>query len=255
MGGTSSIEWTDATWNPIAGCTPISPGCKNCYAARLAWRLARIPGPSAAKYQDTAKRFSDGRLAFTGTINIDEVAVEDLKSWRKPRRIFVNSMSDLFHEAVPTLFIVKLFSVMAEAPHHSFQVLTKRPARVVQLADRLSWGNNIWIGTSVESKPYIYRVRELQSVTQARIRFISCEPLLGPLRALPLQGIDWVIVGGESGPRARPMEESWVSDIRLQCARSGTAFFFKQWGGVNKKLTGRLLAGRTWDEMPIVMSS
>ena len=250
MGGASAIEWTDATWNPIAGCTAISPGCFNCYAARLALRLERFGGRSGEKYRGTARRSSSGRAIFTGTIRVDEAVIDAPKFWRRARRVFVNSMSDVFHESVPDELIMRLFRVMAESPRHTFQVLTKRPQRALGLTGQLPWAENIWLGTSVESDEYYWRIGALQAIVDVRVRFLSCEPLLGSLPSLPLDGIDWVIVGGESGPGARPMDPAWVQEIQEQCGSKSIAFFFKQWGGVNKKRTGRLLGGKTWDEMP-----
>ena len=250
MAQTSSIEWTDATWNPVAGCTPVSPGCLNCYAARMALRLSSMPNATGRKYAGTAARARDGRPVFAGRINLDEDALDVPRQWRLPRVIFVNSMSDLFHEGVPLTFIRRVFTVMEECPQHTFQVLTKRPERAAELAPQLAWPRNVWMGTSVESERYISRVRTLRTI-QAAVRFLSCEPLLGPLRRLPLNGIHWVIVGGESGPGARPMEESWVLDIKRQCDSRDVAFFFKQWGGIRKHETGRTLEGQTWDDLPI----
>ncbi|MEX2081333.1 MAG: phage Gp37/Gp68 family protein [Dehalococcoidia bacterium] len=249
MAVSSSIEWTQATWNPVAGCTPVSPGCLNCYAARMALRLASIGGKTAEKYRGTAKRARDGRPVFAGRINLDEESLDLPRTWRLGRIIFVNSMSDLFHEAVPEEYIKRVFRVMNECPQHTFQVLTKRPQIARDLASRLEWSPNIWMGTSVESAKYVDRVRVLRRI-KARIRFLSCEPLLGPLPSLPLDGIHWVIVGGESGPGARPIEADWVRDIRAQCDAVGAKFFFKQWGGVRKSESGRLLDGQTWDRMP-----
>lgn len=246
----SSIEWTNATWNPVAGCTPVSPGCLNCYAARMALRLACAGAVTGCdKYVGTAKRARDGRPVFTGRINLDEDALDLPRRWRKPKLIFVNSMSDLFHEAVPLEFIRRVFAVMEACPQHQFQVLTKRPERTLELADELPWAPNVWMGTSVENALYMHRIRTLQKIPAA-VRFLSCEPLLGPMRKLPLQDIHWVIVGGESGPGARPMQAEWVEQIRDECVGEGVAFFFKQWGGVQKIRTGRTLEGRTWDEMP-----
>ena len=234
MAQTSSIEWTEATWNPVTGCNKISPGCKNCYAERMAKRLKAMG----------KERYANG---FEVTLQPDVV---DLPlSWKKPRVIFVNSMSDLFHKDVPVDFIKRCFEVMSEANHHTFQVLTKRPERVVELDGDLDWSPNIWMGTSVETKEYAYRSKVL-SRTSANIKFLSVEPLLGPIPRLPLSGIDWVIVGGESGPKSRPMETQWVTQIRDRCTKYDVPFFFKQWGGVNKKRTGRELEGRTWDDMP-----
>lgn len=249
MAQTSSIEWTQATWNPVAGCTPVSPGCLNCYAARMALRLERMH-PNSDKYQGTASKARDGRPVFNGRINLDPEALEIPRRWKLGRIIFVNSMSDLFHEDVPTKFIQKVFRVMEECPQHTFQVLTKRPERVVEMAGSLPWPKNVWMGTSVETAKYYNRIRMLQRVRDAAVRFLSCEPLLGPLARMPLKGIDWVIVGGESGPGARPMLEEWVTEIKDQCEEKGVPFFFKQWGGVNKAATGRELEGQTWDELP-----
>jgi protein gp37 len=248
----SSIEWTEATWNPVAGCTPVSPGCLNCYAARMALRLEACGLASGCvKYIGTAKRARDGRPVFTGRINTDESALDLPRRWRKPRRIFVNSMSDLFHKDVPLDFIQRVFAVMQDCPQHDFQVLTKRPERALEFANKLPWPGNVWMGTSVESAVYTHRIRTLRDVP-AKIRFLSCEPLLGPIPKLPLDGIHWVIVGGESGPGARPMNKEWVTQIRDRCLQAEVPFFFKQWGGVQKSKTGRLLGKQTWDEMPVV---
>lgn len=234
MATKSTIEWTNATWNPVTGCTKISPGCKHCYAERMAKRL-KLMG------QD---RYRDG---FKLTLQDDLV---DLPlRWRKPRLIFVNSMSDLFHKDVPAQFITQVFKTMEAAPHHTFQVLTKRSGRLRQLASKLPWPDNVWMGVSVENQKYTARIEDLVEVPAA-VRFLSVEPLLGPITDLPLEGIHWVIVGGESGPGARPMEADWVLDIRDACLEAEVPFFFKQWGGVNKKKTGRSLEGRTWDELP-----
>jgi protein gp37 len=249
MADNSAIEWTQATWNPVAGCTPVSPGCLNCYAARMALRLSHMPNGTGRKYSGTARRARDGRPVFAGRINLDEQALDLPRSWRLGRIIFVNSMSDLFHEEVPETFIQRVFSVMEECPQHTFQVLTKRPERALKLADRLPWPANVWLGTSVELERYYKRIDQLAAVP-AHVRFLSCEPLLGPLACMPLNGIHWVIVGGESGPGARPMEREWVHQIKAQCERADVPFFFKQWGGVRKHETGRELEGRTWDEMP-----
>lgn len=234
MATNSSIEWTESTWNPVTGCTKISSGCLHCYAERMAKRLHAMGQPNY-------------RNGFKVTCHPDTLGLP-LK-WRKPQMIFVNSMSDLFHRDVPTAFIDEIFFTMNEARLHCFQVLTKRAGRLAQLASRLNWTPNIWMGVTVESEPHIDRIDELRKVPAA-VRFLSLEPLLGPLPNLDLTDIDWVIVGGESGPGARPMDEDWATDIRNQCLASKTPFFFKQWGGVQKKKAGRLLNARTWDEMP-----
>lgn len=251
MANGSKIEWTESTWNPVAGCTPVSPGCLNCYAARMALRLERMGNGTSRKYKDTAKRARDGRPVFSGRVNLDEDALDLPRSWRLGRTIFVNSMSDLFHEDVPLRFIKRVFRVMQECPQHRFQVLTKRPERARELAEELPWPEHVWMGTSVELKRYYERIRTLQKIPAA-VRFLSCEPLLGPLPRMPLKGIHWVIVGGESGPGARPMQGTWALQIKRQCDAKGVPFFFKQWGGVNKKKTGRELEGKTWDEMPVM---
>lgn len=232
----SRIEWTEATWNPVTGCTKVSQGCKHCYAERLAKRLKRMGVP----------RYANG---FQLTLHEDLVDLP--RKWKRPLMIFVNSMSDLFHERVPEEFIRRVFRTMNECPWHTFQVLTKRSSRLRELAPKLEWTANIWIGVSVENERVLHRIEDLCAVP-AQVRFLSCEPLLGPLPNLPLEGIHWVIVGGESGPKARPMEADWVREIREQCRRAGVPFFFKQWGGVRKDLTGRELDGRTYDEMPVV---
>jgi protein gp37 len=234
MGERSSIEWTEATWNPITGCTKISPGCQNCYAERIAIRLKAMGQPNYAN-------------GFKLTTH-DSVLNTPLH-WKTPRTIFVNSMSDLFHEEVPLTFIKRVFDVMRRAHWHRFQILTKRSDRLFDLDPQLKWMPNIWMGVSVENEDYAYRIDDLRK-TGAYIKFLSLEPLLGPLDQLHLEGINWVIVGGESGPGARPMDPSWVTDIRDQCQNKRIPFFFKQWGGMNKKKAGRNLEGRTWDEMP-----
>lgn len=234
MANSSSIEWTEATWNPVTGCTKISAGCKNCYAERMAKRLKAMGVP---QYQN----------GFQLTLQPQTLHLP--KTWKKPRVIFVNSMSDLFHKSVPLDYIAEVFQVMNDCEQHKFQILTKRPERAMQLASQLKWTSNIWMGTSVENQRVAHRVDRLKRIP-ASIRFLSLEPLIGPLLALPLDGIHWVIVGGESGPNAREMREEWVVDIHRQCERRGIPFFFKQWGGVNKKKTGRVLLGRTWDELP-----
>lgn len=234
----STIEWTDATWNPVTGCTKVSAGCKNCYAERMSRRLQAMGVPQYAQ---------GFRLALHPEM------LELPLRWRRPRRVFVNSMSDLFHRDVPQEFIARVFEVMNQCPQHSFQILTKRPEIAAARAARLRWTSNIWVGTSVENALVLHRVESLQRVP-ANVRFLSLEPLLGPLPRLPLAGIHWVIVGGESGPGARIVKVEWVRQIREQCVSHGTPFFFKQWGGTNKKKTGRLLDGRVWDEMPVVRS-
>lgn len=234
MAGNSSIEWTEATWNPVTGCNKVSDGCKHCYAERMAKRLHAMRNP----------RYENG---FNVTLHPDLIDVP--KKWIKPRKIFVNSMSDLFHEKVPSDFIKQVFNTMNETPQHSYQVLTKRPERVVELSDQLNYTSNIWMGTSVENEKVTNRINLLKLVP-AKLRFLSCEPLLGPLDNLNLDGIHWVIVGGESGPGARPMEENWVRSIRDQCQSQEVAFFFKQWGGVQKHRFGRELDNRTYDEYP-----
>lgn len=245
----STIEWTEATWNPVAGCTPVSPGCLNCYAARMALRLAHMPNGTGKKYRGTATRARDGRPVFSGHVTLDESALSLPTTWRLGRVIFVNSMSDLFHKSVPDSFVKRVFDVMESCPQHTFQVLTKRPERTAAMSKDLPWPENVWMGTSVETRRYYERVRLLQRVP-AKVRFLSCEPLLGDLPRLPLAKIHWVIVGGESGPGARPMQGSWALNIKRQCEAKDVPFFFKRWGGVNKKKTGRELEGRTWDGMP-----
>ncbi|MCG8433518.1 MAG: phage Gp37/Gp68 family protein [Gammaproteobacteria bacterium] len=230
----TSIEWTDATWNPVTGCSKISPGCKNCYAERMAARLKAMG----------VQRYSQG---FDVAMHPDALGIP--LRWRKPRRVFVNSMSDLFHDDVPFEFICRVFETMRQATRHKFQVLTKRPKRMLDVSHWLPWPVHIWAGVSVESSRFVERIDRLRRVPAA-VRFLSLEPLLEPLGDLDLSGIDWVIVGGESGPGARPMQTEWVRDIRTQCAMQSVPFFFKQWGGTNKCKTGRVLDGKTWDGMP-----
>lgn len=234
MSTKSTIEWTESTWNPVTGCTKISPGCKNCYAERMARRLQAMGQPN---YRDGFK------------VTIHEHALTLPLRWKKPQSIFVNSMSDLFHEDIPDDFILRVFSVMHKANWHRFQILTKRSERLKALNARLIWTPNIWMGVTVEHDSCRNRIDDLRT-TGAAVKFISFEPLLGPLPNLDLSGIDWAIIGGESGIGARPMRQEWVIDIRDQCASAGVAFFFKQWGGVNKKRAGRILDDRVWDEMP-----
>jgi len=235
MATRSQIEWTESTWNPVTGCTKISPGCKHCYAERMAKRLQAMGQPNYAR-------------GFQLTLQ-DHALTLPLR-WKKPQTIFVNSMSDLFHRDVPLEFIRRVFAVMGEAHWHRFQVLTKRSERLRELAPQLPWASNIWMGVSVETAQYAHRIDDLRA-TAAQVKFLSLEPLLGPLPDLRLDGIHWAIVGGESGPGARPLREEWVLDLRDQCHRSNVPFFFKQWGGVQKKRFGRTLQGRTWDEMPL----
>lgn len=230
----SGIEWTGSTWNPVTGCTKVSPGCKHCYAERMAERLR------AMGQNNYARGFE---------LTLQPHMLERPLRWKTPQCIFVNSMSDLFHDAVPFAYIRRVFEVMARAHWHRFQVLTKRGNRLAELAPRLPWPSNVWMGVSVETERYRWRIDALCS-TVAAVKFLSLEPLLGPLPGLDLSAIDWVIVGGESGPKARSIDPSWVTDLRDQCCRAGVPFFFKQWGGRNKKKAGRLLEGRTWDQMP-----
>lgn len=235
MAGKSDIEWTEATWNPVTGCTKVSAGCKHCYAERMAMRLKAMGN---IRYQNGFK------------LTLHEDLLDAPRKWKAPRIIFVNSMSDLFHKDVPTPFIQRAFETMNACPQHTFQILTKRGGRLKQIAGKLNWTPNIWMGVSVEDDRVYQRIHDLQQVP-AYVRFLSCEPLIGPTEVLPLEGIHWVIVGGESGPGARPMKEAWVRSIKEQCEAAGSAFFFKQWGGVQKHRYGRELDGRTFDEMPV----
>lgn len=239
----SAIEWTEATWNPTTGCDRISHGCDNCYAMTLAKRLKAM---GSAKYQIDGDARTSGP-GFGLTLHPD--VLDAPRRWSSPRTIFVNSMSDLFHEDVPVSFIRSVFEVVAETPQHTYQILTKRSRRLAAVADKLPWPRNLWMGVSVESRRYVHRARHLADVP-AVVRFLSCEPLLEGLPDLPLDGIDWVIVGGESGPHARPMREQWVADIRDQCYSARVPFFFKQWGGRTPKAGGRLLDGQLYEEMP-----
>ena len=234
MSGTSTIEWTETTWNPVTGCTKITTGCKHCYAHRMAFRLQAMGN----------KRYQHG---FKVTLHDD--LIDAPRKWRSPRVIFVNSMSDLFHKDIPTDFIKRVFQTMNDCPQHTFQVLTKRGGRLKSLAKQLNWTPNIWMGVSVEDERVYHRIHDLLKVP-ANVRFLSCEPLIGATEKLPLAGIHWVIVGGESGPKARPMKPAWVRSIKKQCRAVDAAFFFKQWGGVQKHRHGRLLNNRTYDEMP-----
>lgn len=232
----SSIEWTESTWNPVTGCTKVSPGCKHCYAERMAARLQAMGQPNYSR-------------GFEVTLH--EGTLELPLTWKKPQTVFVNSMSDIFHEQVPEDFIRRVFDVMRRASWHTFQVLTKRAERLEALGRNLGWPVNVWMGVSVETRKYLFRLDHLRR-TRAWVKFISFEPLLEGLGEMNLAGIDWAIVGGESGPGARAMEKAWVVEIRDQCLAVGVPFFFKQWGGINKKKAGRLLDGRTWDGLPKV---
>jgi protein gp37 len=232
----SSIEWTSASWNPVTGCDRISPGCAHCYAKTFAERFSGVPGHPYE--QGFELRFWPGRLELP-------------LRWRRPKLIFVNSMSDLFHEAIPDPYVERVFDVMRRADHHVFQVLTKRHERLAELAPRLDWPKNVWMGVSIENRRFVQRADRLREVPSA-VRFISAEPLLGPLEGLDLSGIDWLIAGGESGPGHRRVDADWLRELRDRCLAEGVAFFFKQWGGRTPKTGGRELDGRTWDEMPTV---
>jgi len=237
MSATTTIEWTDATWNPITGCTKVSPGCAHCY-------IERTPA-----FRISGRRFDHGRIPLL----FHRDRLEQPLHWRQPRRVFVNSLSDLFHDEVPESFIAEVFDVMRRASWHQFQVLTKRSVRLREVSPRLPWPRNVWQGVSVESARYAHRIDDLRAVPAA-VRFLSIEPLLGPIRELPLDGIDWVIVGGESGPGRRPIQGEWVREIRDHCLRAGVPFFFKQWGGRVAKAGGRQLDNRTWDQMPVAQA-
>jgi len=239
MAQNSGIEWTDSTWNPVTGCNKISHGCRRCYAERISLRLQAAG----------VKKYKNGFL-----VTMHKNALHEPLRWKKPRMVFVNSMSDLFHRDVSTEFILSVFQVMNQSPQHIFQVLTKRPSRVARINAQLPWAQNIWMGTSIESERWLPRLDILKN-TDAHVKFLSLEPLLGPLPNLDLDGIDWVIVGGESGPRARKMRVEWVRPIRDLCVEKKVPFFFKQWGGVFKKKTGRTLDERTWDQFPAMKPS
>ncbi len=239
MAGKSAIEWTESSWNPVTGCTKISEGCRNCYAERMAKRLKAM---GQSNYRNGFK------------VTCHPHVLELPFRWKKPRTIFVNSMSDLFHEDVPPSFIEEIFSVMNKARWHTFQVLTKRAERMAQLVNRFDWSPNIWMGVTVENGDYMDRIDLLRGIPAA-VRFLSIEPMLGPIPDLNLEKIDWVIVGGESGPGARLIKKDWVLEIRDLCIQSGVPFFFKQWGGVQKKKAGRLLEQKIWDQMPVSTSS
>jgi protein gp37 len=232
----SHIEWTEMTWNPVTGCTKVSQGCKHCYAERMAHRLQAMG----------LERYRNGF-----DVALHENSLEEPLKWSRPRTVFVNSMSDLFHERVPLEFIQRVFDTMVRCPEHVFQVLTKRSERLNQIASELPWPDNVWMGVSVENEKVLDRVADLVCVP-ARVRFLSCEPLIGPLGNLPLERIHWVIVGGESGPGARPMKKEWVESVLRQCRLAEVPFFFKQWGGTRKKRSGRELNGRTYNEMPVM---
>ena len=256
MSSISKIHWTNATWNPCSGCTKMSRGCDNCYAVRHAKRMAGNPNKAMqAAYQGLVTG-TPGNLDWNGTVRTLPDRLEQPLHWRKPRRVFVNSLSDLFHKDMPDDFIAQVFATMVKAHWHRFQVLTKRSSRVRALSAALLWPDNVWMGVSVENGQYAFRIDDLRT-TGAKVKFLSLEPLLGPLPNLNLAGIDWVIVGGESGPKARQMQAEWARDIRDQCVAAGVPFFFKQWGcydesgkRVGKKKAGRLLDGRQWEEMP-----
>jgi len=238
MAAKTRIEWTEMTWNPVTGCTKVSQGCKYCYAERMAHRLKAMGNP---------------RYLNSFDVTLHEDLIDAPRCWKRPRHVFVNSMSDLFHEAIPDGFIRRVFTTMADCPQHEFQVLTKRSERLRQLSRALPWPRNVWMGVSVEDATVMDRIEDLRSVPAA-VRFLSCEPLIGPLEHLPLERLHWVIAGGESGPGARPLCREWVYSLRDQCRAANVAFFFKQWGGVRKDLTGRELDGRTYDEMPFTLS-
>jgi protein gp37 len=235
MADKSAIEWTDATWNPVTGCTQLSPGCDHCYALRFAERFRGVPGHSYQQGFDL--RLWPDRLTLP-------------LGWRKPRRIFVNSMSDLFHQGIPDEYVRAVFGVMERAEWHIFQVLTKRPRRMAQMASTLPWPPNVWAGTSVELDRFAWRANQYLRQVPAAVRFVSAEPLLGPLPSLEMKHLDWLITGGESGPAHRPCDPSWVRSLRDRCVECGVAFFHKQWGGSTHAAAGRLLDGRTWDEFP-----
>ncbi len=252
MAGSSDIEWTDATWNPVAGCRIVTAGCTNCYAMRMAARLEAMRVPL---YSGTTRK-SGAKYVWTGKINLNPKVLGQPARWKKPRRIFVNSMSDLFQVGVPEEFLLKVWAAMAAAPQHQFQILTKRPDRMADFTSRKDVPvlSNAWLGTSIENAEVTKeRLRELRRA-KAAVKFVSFEPLLGPVGKMNLAEIDWAIVGGESGPKARPIEIAWVDQIHAQCKAQGVAFFFKQWGGKNKKTTGRVYRGKTWNEFPAQIS-
>lgn len=244
----TTIEWTDSTWNPVAGCAIATAGCTNCYAMRMA---ARLEAMGVEKYVGLTRK-SGGRAKWTGKIALDHRALDVPATWKKPRRVFVNSMSDLFHPDVPANFVAEVWRVMAATPRHTYQILTKRPERMVEVVPDLPMLPNVWLGTSVEDDRVLWRLHKLREVPAA-VRFVSFEPLIGSVAGAELLDIHWAIVGGESGPQARPMDPAWVDEIHDACRRAGTAFFFKQWGGKNKKATGRTYRDRTFDEMPVAV--
>ncbi len=248
MSDKSAIEWTEATWNPTTGCDRTSPGCDNCYALALSKRLKAMGSP---KYQNDGDPNTSGP-GFKLTIHPSSLDVP--RRWNAPRLVFVNSMSDLFHQDVPLDFIARVFDVIRETPQHTYQVLTKRAQRLSRIADELDWPSNLWMGVSVESRRYMFRINHLRK-TPAAVKFVSAEPLLGPLGDLDLKGIHWVIAGGESGANARPMELDWVTELRDTCTAAGVAFFFKQWGGRTPKAGGRELEGEYWDQLPLKVAS
>lgn len=252
MATISDIEWTDVTWNPVAGCSIASAGCTNCYAMRMA---ARLQAMGHKKYLKTTRKSGD-RFVWTGKVNVDETSLSAPLEWRRGKRVFVNSMSDLFHEGVPDDFIMRVWEVMALCPQHHFQILTKRPQRMAELFRRgvLNRLSNVWLGTSVEDMAVLDRIEHLAEI-QGMTLFVSFEPLIGRIDDADLSGVHWAIVGGESGPRARPIEEEWVDRLHDICRRDDVAFFFKQWGGKNKKIAGRKLHGRTYDEFPIELEA
>ena len=245
MATNSAIEWTQITWNPISGCDKCSPGCEHCYALRMSHRLGAM---GQLKYQGTTRK-SGSRTVWSGKLFLDWSVIDLPKSWKSSKLVFVNSMPDLFHEDVPLRFIRRVFETMEQTPQHTYQVLTKRAQRLSLISSQLPWPNNVWMGVSVENEDYIWRIDRLRE-SGAVTKFLSLEPLLGPLDELNLYHIDWVIAGGESGPGARSVDAAWVRKIRDQCVFHQVPFFFKQWGGINKKKTGRILDGRVWDEMP-----
>jgi protein gp37 len=248
MATRTTIEWTEVTWNPTTGCDRISAGCDNCYALALARRLKAM---GAAKYQVDG----DARTSGPGFgVSIHPTALAQPYAWRSPRVVFVNSMSDLFHARVPLGFVRDVFSVIADTPQHTYQVLTKRSSRLRKLADQMDWPSNLWMGVSVENSDALYRVADLRAVPAA-VRFLSCEPLLGSLADVDLDGIGWVIAGGESGPNARPPEPTWIAELRDRCVSDGVPFFFKQWGGRTPKAGGRELDGRLWNELPAAVAA